>query len=90
MRAEADIEPPRRRAAQSGFGHEDRDDLERARGLLGPTYTWPTEVYFLGSFDGETLDGDLALKGYGDPYLVHEEVWKLLRALRRTGLTETR
>ena len=55
---------------------------------LGPAYTWPTEVYFLGDFDGRKLDGDLALKGYGDPYLVVEEVWKLLRALRRTGLEE--
>jgi D-alanyl-D-alanine carboxypeptidase/D-alanyl-D-alanine-endopeptidase (penicillin-binding protein 4) len=55
---------------------------------LGPAYTWATEVYFLGPFDGRTLDGDLAIKGYGDPYLVVEEVWKLLRALRRMGLTE--
>jgi D-alanyl-D-alanine carboxypeptidase/D-alanyl-D-alanine-endopeptidase (penicillin-binding protein 4) len=55
---------------------------------LGPAYTWPTEVYFLGAFDGRKLDGDLAIKGYGDPYLVLEEVWKLLRALRRMGLTE--
>jgi serine-type D-Ala-D-Ala carboxypeptidase/endopeptidase (penicillin-binding protein 4) len=56
--------------------------------FLGPAYTWRTEVYFLGDFDGRKLDGDLALKGYGDPYLVEEEVWKLLRALRRLGLQE--
>ncbi len=55
---------------------------------LGPTYYWPTEVYFLGEFVDGALDGDLALKGYGDPYLVTEEVWKLLRALRRTGLED--
>jgi len=55
---------------------------------LGPAYTWPTEVYFQGAFDGRKLDGDLALKGYGDPYLVVEELWKLLRTLRRQGLTE--
>jgi D-alanyl-D-alanine carboxypeptidase/D-alanyl-D-alanine-endopeptidase (penicillin-binding protein 4) len=55
---------------------------------LGPAYTWPTEVYFLGDFDGHTLEGDLGIKGYGDPQLVVEEVWKLLRALRRMGLTE--
>jgi D-alanyl-D-alanine carboxypeptidase/D-alanyl-D-alanine-endopeptidase (penicillin-binding protein 4) len=54
--------------------------------MLGPAYTWPTEVYYLGPFDGHTLDGDLAIKGYGDPYLVLEEFWKLLRALRGTGL----
>jgi len=55
---------------------------------LGPTYTWPTEVYFLGAWDGRRLDGDLGIKGYGDPYLVTEELWKLLRALRRIGLEE--
>jgi len=58
--------------------------------VLGPTYTWPTEVYFLGRYDGAVLDGDLGIKGYGDPYLVTEEFWKLLRALRRTGLREVR
>lgn len=56
--------------------------------ILGPAYTWPTEVYYLGDFDGRKLHGDLALKGYGDPYLVEEELWKLLRALRRSGLEE--
>lgn len=55
---------------------------------LGPAYTWPTEAYFLGNFDGSTLDGDLAIKGFGDPYLVVEEFWKMLRALRRQGLTD--
>jgi D-alanyl-D-alanine carboxypeptidase/D-alanyl-D-alanine-endopeptidase (penicillin-binding protein 4) len=55
---------------------------------LGPAYTWPTEVYFLGDLAGDKLHGDLALKGYGDPYLVVEEVWKLLRSLRRLGLRE--
>ena len=56
--------------------------------VLGPTYSWPTEIYFFGDWDGRALDGDLAIKGYGDPYLVTEEFWKLLGALRRTGLEE--
>lgn len=55
---------------------------------LGPTYSWPTEVYFLGGWDGRKLAGDLAIKGYGDPSLVTEEFWKMLRALRQTGLEE--
>ena len=54
--------------------------------LLGPTYSWPTEVYFDGDFDGRTLYGDLGIKGYGDPALVIEEFWKLLRMLRGLGL----
>ena len=55
---------------------------------LGPTYSWPTEVYFLGGWDGQRLAGDLGIKGYGDPFLVTGEFWKMLRALRRIGLEE--
>jgi D-alanyl-D-alanine carboxypeptidase/D-alanyl-D-alanine-endopeptidase (penicillin-binding protein 4) len=55
---------------------------------LGPTYSWPTEIYFLGDLNDGQLDGDLGIKGYGDPYLVTEEFWKLLAALRRNGLEE--
>ncbi len=54
--------------------------------VLGPTYSWPTEIHFLGDWDGQGLEGDLAIKGYGDPYLVTEEFWKLLRSLRGMGL----
>jgi D-alanyl-D-alanine carboxypeptidase/D-alanyl-D-alanine-endopeptidase (penicillin-binding protein 4) len=56
--------------------------------LLGPAYTWPTEVYFDGDFDGSTLYGNLGIKGHGDPFLVVEEVWNLLRGLRRIGLED--
>ncbi len=56
--------------------------------LLGPTWTWRTEVYALGGLERGSLRGDLALKGYGDPYLVLEEYWKLLRALRRLGIEQ--
>jgi D-alanyl-D-alanine carboxypeptidase/D-alanyl-D-alanine-endopeptidase (penicillin-binding protein 4) len=56
--------------------------------LLGPAYTWPTEVYFGGDFDGQTLYGDLGIKGFGDPFLVIEEYWKLIRSLRRIGLQQ--
>lgn len=53
---------------------------------LGPAYVWRTEAYTRGRFDGERLDGDLHLKGYGDPYLVLENFWRFLRALRQQGL----
>jgi len=56
--------------------------------LLGPAYRWPTEVYLDGPLERGRLAGDLVLKGYGDPFLVLEEFWKLLRALRRLGLDE--
>ncbi len=55
---------------------------------MGPPTPGQPRCISSGAFDGRTLDGDLAIKGYGDPYLVVEEVWKLLRSLRRMGLTE--
>lgn len=56
--------------------------------ILGPAFTWGTEVYAGGALeaDGETLKGDLILKGYGDPKLSLENFWLLLRRLRETGL----
>ena len=54
--------------------------------VLSPAYRWSTDVYALGEIDGGRLDGDLLLKGSGDPFLVTERVWQLTRALRRLGL----
>ena len=56
--------------------------------ILGPAYRWKTEVFTLGEMDGEHLDGDLLIKGYGDPFLVTERVWQLLRNIRLAGLRE--
>lgn len=53
---------------------------------LGPAYRFRTEVYAAGRLVDGRLDGDLYLKGYGDPYLVIEQFWRLLRGLRQTGL----
>ncbi|MEN8129447.1 MAG: D-alanyl-D-alanine carboxypeptidase/D-alanyl-D-alanine-endopeptidase [Pseudomonadota bacterium] len=53
---------------------------------LGPTYTWKTEVYISGAIHEGLLDGDLIIKGHGDPFLVTEYLWKLLRGLRDRGL----
>ena len=54
---------------------------------LGPTYRWKTDVYFLGDVQDGVLDGDLLLQGFGDPYLVTEQFWKLLREIRNAGVT---
>ncbi|MDJ0710311.1 MAG: D-alanyl-D-alanine carboxypeptidase/D-alanyl-D-alanine-endopeptidase [Woeseiaceae bacterium] len=56
--------------------------------VLGPAYRWKTDVYALGQVSDGTLDGDLALKGYGDPFLVTERVWQLLRDIRHVGITK--
>ncbi len=56
--------------------------------LLGPAYTWKTELYTNGTLEGGTLRGDLVIKGYGDPKLNLENFWLLTRRLRQTGLRE--
>jgi D-alanyl-D-alanine carboxypeptidase/D-alanyl-D-alanine-endopeptidase (penicillin-binding protein 4) len=58
--------------------------------LLGPSYTWKTEVYINGTLKGDTLDGDLIVRGTGDPKLTLENFWLMLRALRARGLREIR
>lgn len=56
--------------------------------LLGPTHTWPTRVWALGPVENGVLKGDLLIKGYGDPYLVLEDFWKLVGEIRATGIRE--
>ena len=56
--------------------------------VLGPAYRWRTDVFIAGELKNGRLDGDLILKGYGDPYLVTERVWQLLRDIRHAGVTE--
>jgi D-alanyl-D-alanine carboxypeptidase/D-alanyl-D-alanine-endopeptidase (penicillin-binding protein 4) len=58
--------------------------------LLGPSYTWRTEAYLAGPLTGDVLEGDLVLKGYGDPRLTIEHFWLLVRSLRARGLREIR
>ena len=55
---------------------------------LGPAYAWKTEAYAGAGLRNGRLDGDLYIKGYGDPYLVIEHFWRFLRALRNSGLME--
>lgn len=56
--------------------------------LLGPAYTWQTEYHLDGAFRDGRLDGNLVLRGGGDPYLVTEQFWRQLHALRDRGLRE--
>jgi serine-type D-Ala-D-Ala carboxypeptidase/endopeptidase (penicillin-binding protein 4) len=58
--------------------------------LLGPAYRWKTEAYTSGTLRDGLLEGELMLKGYGDPRLDYESFWMLLRALRGKGLREIR
>ena len=59
--------------------------------LLGPAFTFHTEVLLAGnlSTDG-VLDGDLVIRGGGDPKLTYERVWQLMHQLRARGLREVK
>ncbi|CAA9430852.1 MAG: D-alanyl-D-alanine carboxypeptidase [uncultured Ramlibacter sp.] len=54
--------------------------------LLGPAFTWTTPVYVDGRVEGGTLHGNLYLKGRGDPKLVLERMWLLMRRVRAMGI----
>ncbi len=54
--------------------------------ILGPAHTWKTQYYINGSLENGILDGDLVIKGGGDPYLVQEQLWLHLAELRAKGL----
>lgn len=56
--------------------------------VLGPTYHWRTDVFARGEIENGRLDGDLLIKGYGDPFLVTERVWQLVQKIRHAGIRE--
>jgi D-alanyl-D-alanine carboxypeptidase/D-alanyl-D-alanine-endopeptidase (penicillin-binding protein 4) len=58
--------------------------------LLGPAYTWQTELYADGPLRDGVLDGDLVIKGGGDPKLTIENFWLLLKDLRARGVSDIR
>jgi D-alanyl-D-alanine carboxypeptidase/D-alanyl-D-alanine-endopeptidase (penicillin-binding protein 4) len=58
--------------------------------LLGPAYAWNTEVYATGTLQRDVLNGNLVIKGYGDPKLTLENFWLLLRNVRARGVREIR
>ena len=58
--------------------------------LLGSDYRWKTEAYADGPIAGGVLDGNLVLKGYGDPKITIEQFQSLVAGLRATGLTAIR
>jgi D-alanyl-D-alanine carboxypeptidase/D-alanyl-D-alanine-endopeptidase (penicillin-binding protein 4) len=54
--------------------------------LLGPTYQWKTEFYTDGKLQDGVLNGNLYLKGGGDPKLNLEKLWLMMRDLRANGV----
>ncbi len=57
---------------------------------LGPAFTWKTVFASAAPLDAGVLDGDLYLRGAGDPKLVFEGFWLMLRQLRARGLRTIR
>lgn len=53
---------------------------------LGPAYRWQTEVLVTGPVRDGRLEGDLVLRGGGDPHLSTERFWTLLREIRARGI----
>ena len=47
---------------------------------------WKTAFYVKGDLNDGVLSGDLLIKGYGDPYLTTENVWKMLNRLKVEGV----
>ncbi|MDB5944586.1 MAG: D-alanyl-D-alanine carboxypeptidase/D-alanyl-D-alanine-endopeptidase [Ramlibacter sp.] len=56
--------------------------------LLGPAFSWTTPVYVDGTVQGGTLSGNLYLQGQGDPKLVVERLWLLLRRIQGLGIRQ--
>ena len=54
--------------------------------LLGPAFTWTTPVYVDGPVRDGVLAGNLHIQGQGDPKLVLERLWLLLRRVQGLGI----
>lgn len=58
--------------------------------ILSPAYTWKTELLSGAAVRDGVLQGDLYLRGSGDPRLTFEQFWLLLRQLKQQGIKEIR
>ncbi|GFM49165.1 D-alanyl-D-alanine carboxypeptidase [Pseudomonas cichorii] len=56
--------------------------------ILGPTHQWKTEFFTDGTLSNGVLQGNLYLKGGGDPKLNMEKLWLLMRDLRANGVQQ--
>ncbi len=58
--------------------------------MLGPAFTWKTVAASNAPQVGNSLEGDLYLRGAGDPKFVIENLWLMLRQLRGRGIKAIR
>jgi D-alanyl-D-alanine carboxypeptidase/D-alanyl-D-alanine-endopeptidase (penicillin-binding protein 4) len=53
---------------------------------LTPAYRWKTEVFRHGPINNGVLEGDLIIKGYGDPSFKAQDFWRLLMTVQQAGI----
>jgi D-alanyl-D-alanine carboxypeptidase/D-alanyl-D-alanine-endopeptidase (penicillin-binding protein 4) len=58
--------------------------------LLGPAWHWQTPVWINGPLSDGVLQGSVFIKGSGDPKLVLERLWLMLRRLQQMGVRDIR
>ena len=58
--------------------------------LLGPQFVWRTDALAVAPLVNGALEGDLFLRGSGDPRFVIEHLWLLVQRLRGVGLRDIR
>ena len=58
--------------------------------LLGPAFTFHTDFLVRGELAAGVLDGDLFIRGGGDPKLTAERLWQAMHRVRSLGVREIR
>lgn len=54
--------------------------------LLGPNYSWRSDLLTDGRIQGDTLHGNLYFRSGGDPKITTERLWRLLQELKLLGI----
>lgn len=57
---------------------------------LGPSHHFDTEVWVTGEVVEGVLEGDVVFVGHGDATLMADDVWRMLRDLRSSGVERVR
>jgi serine-type D-Ala-D-Ala carboxypeptidase/endopeptidase (penicillin-binding protein 4) len=57
---------------------------------LGADFTWKNRIYIDGTLEAGVLQGNLILRGSGDPKLVLERIEELLKAVQAKGVRDIR
>ena len=60
--------------------------VARALEVLGPNYSFPTQIWMTGEIVGNVLNGDLYLQGNGDPTLDTADLAGMLGELKELGV----